>query len=165
MSQLNAEVNIKEIPVWSLAYVRHVGPYAGNQELFENLFGQIFQWAGARNLIRFPETKAITVYHDHPETTPEDEQRISVGITVPSTAEVDGDVAKMEIGGGKFAVAKFEINPDQYTEAWKAVYDEWLPQSDYKPDNRACFENYLNDPKTHPEGKHIIEIYVPVIPK
>jgi AraC family transcriptional regulator len=70
----------------------------------------------------------------------------------------------MEIPGGKYAVAKFEILPNQYADAWNMVYGGWLPQSGYQPDDRPCFELYLNDPKTHPEGKHIFEIYAPVKP-
>ena len=51
---------------------------------------------------------------------------------------------------------------DQYEESWKSLYDEWIPESEYQWDERPCFEVYLNDPKDHPEGKHIVDIYVPV---
>jgi len=70
----------------------------------------------------------------------------------------------MIIPGGKNAVARFEVSTDQYGDAWEAVYGGWIPQSGYQPDDRPCYEVYLNDPKEHPEGKHIIEIHAPVKP-
>lgn len=161
-SKLAANVEVKELSEETVAYIRHIGPYAGNEQLFGMLFGKLFQWAGARGLIRFPETKALTIYHDNPDITEEDKLRISVCITVPPDCKVDGEIGKMTIPGGKYAVAHFEISPNQYGEAWNMLYGGWLPESGYQPDDRPCFEMYLNDPKSHPEGKHIVDIYAPV---
>ncbi len=44
------------------------------------------------------------------------------------------------------------------------MYGNWLPESGYQCDDRSCFEMYLNKPDEHPEGKHIIDIYIPVKP-
>ena len=44
-----------------------------------------------------------------------------------------------------------------------AIYGRWLPKSGYQR-MTACFELYLNDAKDHPEGKCIVDIYVPVKP-
>ena len=63
---------------------------------------------------------------------------------------------------GKYAVAQFEIDENEYEQAWELVYREWLPNSGYQPDDRSCFEQYLNDPKQHPQKKHVIEVYLPV---
>jgi AraC family transcriptional regulator len=41
---------------------------------------------------------------------------------------------------------------------------EWLPESGYQPDDRPAYELYHNDPKTHPQGKFIIDICMPVKP-
>jgi AraC family transcriptional regulator len=35
------------------------------EELFQRLFDKLFWWAGPRNLINFPETQVMIVYHDH----------------------------------------------------------------------------------------------------
>jgi AraC family transcriptional regulator len=77
---------------------------------------------------------------------------------------VEGEIGKTVIPAGKNAIAHFEINPSQYAEIWNAVYGVWLPESGYQPDDRPCFEIYLNDPRNHPEGKSIVDIYVPVKP-
>ncbi len=118
----------------------------------------------ARDLLQFPETKVMAVYHDNPDVTDESKLRTSACITVPEDTKVEGEVGKMTISVGKYAVAHFEIFENEYENAWNAVYGTWLPDSGYQPDDRPPFELFLNDPKEHPEHKHIVDIYVPVKP-
>jgi len=40
----------------------------------------------------------------------------------------------------------------------------WMPASGYQPGDRLCYEIMNNNPKEHPEGKHIVDICVPVKP-
>lgn len=164
MKNINRVVEVKELPETTLAYVRYVGPYKGDSQLFERLFNKIFQWAGSRNLLRFPETKTIIIYHDNPDITDESKLRVSVCVSVPADTAVDGEIGKMVLPAGKYAMARFELSDDEYQEAWDWVYSTWLPESGYQPDDRPCFEMYHNDPKTHPEGKSIVDICVGVKP-
>ena len=87
-----------------------------------------------------------------------------ISMAVPPDTEVDGDIGKLIIPAGTYALGHFEITGDQYPSAWKAIYQGWLPESGYQPDDRPCFEDYLNDPNEHPENKHIINICIPVKP-
>jgi len=112
--------------------------------------------------LRFPETKFITIYHDKPDITDETKLRTDVCITVSPDTQVDGEIGKATIPAGKYAIAHFEIELDQYGDAWNALYGGWLPEGGYQPDDRPCFELYLGDPKEHPQGKHIVDIYAPV---
>ena len=161
---MKTKVDVMEIPDMVVAYIRHIGPYKGDTALFSDLFNRLFTWAGARNLLRFPETKVIAVYHDDPDLTDESKLRTSVCITVPEETPVDGEVGKMTVPGGRYAVGHFEIDADEYEQAWNALYGSWLPGSGYQPDDRPPFELYLNDPNEHPEHKHIVDIYLPVKP-
>ena len=161
---MKADVQVKELPEQTVAYVRHIGPYAGDTELFGRLFGRIFQWAGARGLLRFPETKVLAVYHDNPDLTDDDKLRTDVCITVPVDTKVDGEIGKTVLSGGQYAVGRFELASDEYPQAWAALTLGWLPESGFQPDDRPAFEVYLNDPKQHPEGKCIVEIHFPVKP-
>ncbi len=158
------KVEVKDMAEMTLAYVRYVGPYKGDGKLFEELFGKLFKWAGSRNLLRFPETKSIVIYHDNPDITDESKLRISVSVSVPPDTNVDGEIGKMVLPAGKYALARFELSTDEYQEAWDWVYRTWLPESGYQPDDRPCFEMYHNDPKTHPEGKSIVDICIGVKP-
>ena len=70
-SKFQANVKVEDLADMHVAYVRHIGPYKGDEKLFENLFGKLMKWAGPRGLLRFPETKCLSVYHDNPEVTDE----------------------------------------------------------------------------------------------
>jgi AraC family transcriptional regulator len=164
MLKEKAVVEVKEMEEMNVAYVRHIGPYKGNSKLFEDLFNRLFAWAGPRGLVNFPDSKLMSVYHDDPEITEESKLRVSVCLTVPEDTAVDGDVGMMKMAGGKYAVGRFELQSDQYPEAWNYMVAEWLPESGYQFDDRLCFENYLNNPKEHPEGLCITEIYIPIKP-
>jgi AraC family transcriptional regulator len=85
-------------------------------------------------------------------------------MTVPPETQAEGEVGRTTLPAGKYAVAHFELGEHEYSEAWKAVMGGWLPESGYQPDDRPCFELYLNDPKQHPQGKAIVDICVPVRP-
>ncbi len=162
--QIQATVEARGIPEMQVAYVRHIGPYSGDSGLFKGLIGKLMRWAGPRGLLRFPDTKLLIVYYDNPSITDESRLRTDVCITVPEGTPAEGEIGRMAIPGGRNAVARFEITPDHFGDAWNAVYGGWLPESGYQPDERPSFEVHLNDPEQHPEGKHIVEIHAPVKP-
>jgi AraC family transcriptional regulator len=153
-------VEVKEMPELFVAYVRHIGPYNQIPKAIE----RIMKWAGPRGLVRFPQTQILGVYHDDPEITEVSKLRSSACITVPKGTKVDGEVGTMTIPGGRFAVAHCEIDADEYGAAWDKLMGEWLPESGYQPDDRLCYEIYLNDPTTNPQRKHIVDICEPVKP-
>lgn len=157
-------IEVKELPEMPIVYVRHIGAYKGNPALFQRLFGKLCGWAGPRGLIRPPQTKFLCVYYDDPDVTEDERLRVDVAMTVPKDTPVDGEVGKNILPAGKYAVGRFELSSPEFEEAWGGVMGGWLPQSGYQCDDRPCFEVYLNDPKTHPEGKCIVDICVPVKP-
>lgn len=162
-SQLSTEVNVQNFDDITVAYVRHIGPYQGNGKLFENLFSKLFSWAGPRGLIN-EKSIVMSLYHDNPDITDHDKLRLSVCISVPEEISVDGEIGKMKVSGGSYAVGRFELGEKDYEDAWKLMYGGWLPESGYQPEDSPAFEIYHNDPKTHPEGKHIVDICIPVKP-
>lgn len=157
-------VRVEELKPFTVAYVRHIGPYKGDSNLFEGLFNKLFTWAGPRGLINHPETKVMAVYHDNPEITSEELLRTSVCISVPDNTVVDGEIGKMVMHGGKYAMIRCEISENEFQEAWTWACGEWLPASGYQPDDAPCFELYQSDNKLHPEGKYLFDICIPVKP-
>jgi AraC family transcriptional regulator len=157
-------IEVKELPPQTVAYVRHIGAHKADNTLFEALIERLMRWAGPREICRSGQP-VLAIYHDGPETTPQERQRISIAISVPKTTAVAGDIGKMPLAGGKFVVARYEIGtPTEYEPAWNQVMGAWLPESGYQPDDRLCFEMYHNDPRLHPQGKHIVDICVPIKP-
>lgn len=157
-------IEVRELSAKTLAYLRHVGPYAGDAELFGRLWGKMCAWAGPRGLLQPPQTEMITIYHDNPEVTEPQKLRMSLGVTVPADTPVSGEFALLTIPAGKYACALFEIDPADYGAAWQAVMGEWLPQSGWQPDDNPAYECYFNDPEQHPQHKHIVEIRMGVKP-
>lgn len=166
MSTIEGKVEIKTLPAATVAYVRYVGAYQGNAELFAGLFNKLFTWAGARDLLRFPETQTMVIYHDDPDITDDDRLRMSVCLTVPSDTPVDGEIGKMQLPGGKYALVRFSLNSSQYGEAWNWVYGSWLPQSGYQPDDRPCFELYPQEgsESSDCDAPTVVDICVPIKP-
>lgn len=162
--QIQANVEVKDMPEMHVAYVRHIGPYKGDEDLFARLFNKLMTWAGPKGLLQFPETKMLAVYHGDPDIADESRLRTDACITVPSDTTVDGEIGYMTITGGKYAIAHFEINPDQYEDAWNAVFAGWLPESGYQPADGPSYELFHGGPEEHPEGKHVVDICVPVRP-
>jgi len=159
--KLNKSVEVKELPKMTLAYIRHIGPYKGDEKLFENMWNKLFSWAGPRGLIGGNDFKSLIIYHDDPNVTIEDKLRMSVCITVPAETKVDGEVGKTEIEAARYVVARFELTATDFQEAWEWVYGQWFPTSGYQPDDKPCFEMYPEEPK---DGKFIVDICVPVKP-
>jgi AraC family transcriptional regulator len=164
LNEKNVKVEVRDMPAMTLAYVRHIGPYKGNPKLFQSLWSKLMTWAGPRGLMSRPDLKCISVYHDDPEITDEENLRTSVCITVPPDTAVGGEVGKMDIPAGRYALAHFEISQDQFQQAWDFVCGDWLPKSGYQPADGPCYEWCHNDPAEHPQHKHIIDICVPVKP-
>ena len=155
---VKATFEIKEMPAFHVAAMRHVGPY----DQIGAAFGRLMGWAGARGLLRFPETKVLAVYHDDPDTIDASSLRSDACVTVPEGTAVDPGMATMTIPGGLFAVGHFEIDDTEYGAAWARLSSEFLPTSGCELDDRMCYEMYLNDPEQHPEHKHVVDICEPV---
>jgi AraC family transcriptional regulator len=158
---LNKSVEVKELPEMTVAYIRYIGPYKGDEQLFAGLWQKLFGWAGPRGLLSNKDLKSLVVYHDDPNITSEDKLRMSVCISVPEETKVGGEIGKMKIEAAKYAIARFELDASQFQQAWDWVYSQWLPNSGYQPDDKACFEMYPEEPK---DGKFVVDICVPVKP-
>ncbi len=159
---LNTTVRVERRPEFSVAYLRHVGPY-GQADVVPRLLATLRSWAVGRDLFD-AQTRTLLVAHDNPNVTDHDKLRLSVCLTVPPDTEAEGDVGRMTIPGGKFAVGHFEILPQRIGEAWDVLMGEWMPGSGFQPDDRLCYEEALGDPRQHPEGKIVLDICVPVRP-
>ncbi len=164
MKTKDIEITVKDQAAITIAYVRNIGPYKGNSQLFESLFQKLCTWAGPRGLIT-ENTRFFACYHDDPENTEEDKLKLSIGLSVSEDCEVDGEIGKMSIPGGTYGIAYYEVkSPEEFESAWNAIYGQWLPESGYQPGDSICYEEYLNDPKTDPEGIMKINIGIPLKP-
>lgn len=161
MSAEVSNMKMARLPKRTLACLRHVGAYKGNQELFVSLFNKIIKWAGPRGLLKGQGVEAISVYHNATGCDPEDQEVISVGFTVPSGTKVEGDIEALELPESLYVIGSFEILPNEYENAWDLVFD-FIKKQNLVASKEIMYELYKNDPQTHPEGKHIVDICVAV---
>lgn len=156
----NINVEVKEMPAFRVAYVRHLSGY--NEKIGE-AWTKLFRWAGPRGLIG-PDTKMIGIPHDNPDITPGDKCRYDACLTIPYDMPAADEIGIMTIPGGKHAVFHFEGLEQEIGQAYDNLYGIWLPQSGYQPEDRPCYEIYCGNPHEHPEKKFTYDICVPVKP-
>ena len=157
--KLNKSIEVKILPDMTVAYVRYVGPYKSDGALFQSLFNKLFGWAGPKGLLENSDLKTLIIYHDDPEITEETKLRTSVCVTVPEDTKVDGEIGKMKLEGGQYAIGRFKVKTDEFQLAWDTMCGQWLPESGYLPDDKPCFEMYPEEMK---EGVHTVDICIPV---
>lgn len=154
---MNPVVSIEKIEKTRLAYIRYVGPYAGDAQLFENLYGRLFAWAKPRGV---DTSVTYVLYHDDPAITEETKLRISVCVPIGEDVAVSGEVCEMEAFGGTCAVGHFDLKNGEYDQAWASMYSGWLPTSGYTPANEPCFERYREG--CDADGSASVDICIPV---
>ena len=133
------QVVIENIPPFKIAYVRNLGPYQGDETLFEKLYTQLFQWAAPRSQIN-DNTFTLNIYHDNPEITEKQKLRVMVAIPVIDPVNPSGSVGITNITGGKYGVCHFSLKRNEFAEAWDWMFSVWLMNSGYEWDNRESFE-------------------------
>ncbi len=154
---MDTKVEIKEMPVMDVIYCRHTGQFDQIGKAYEKLM----KWAGPRGLLKFPKTKTLTVYHDDPSVTAIEKVRQSACITVEEDVKVDGEIGKMKVKGGKYAVGHFEIDEKGFEKAWNTVC-LWLTESGYQPGEGNSYELYYNSPEDDIKHKFTLDICIPV---
>ena len=154
--------HIEELAERNVAFVSYTGNYIGNSQLFAELFGKLCGWAGPKGLIG-PEAVFLSSYQDDPRVTPPDELQLDVCMSIPEGTEVDSDIQKKTLPGGRYVVMQAELTgSEEYGPAWAAVVD-WMEENKQIVDmSRPSYEIYLNNPEEHPEKHHILNICMSV---
>lgn len=155
--KMKTTVEVKEMPELKMVQVRHQGSYKEIGKAFEVLM----KWAGPRGLLNFPKTKMAGVYYDSPRVTDESKMQSSACITTEYDVEVSGQISKITIPSGKFAVGRFELKVDEFEKAWNSM-SLWVPENNFEIRDGHFHEIYHNDAEQHPERKWVVDICIPV---
>lgn len=152
-------ISIKELPDVEVGYVRHIGSYLDTYQAW----GKLGEWAGKNNL--FPPAQSfIGVSLDDPSISEEYACRYDACVTIPDGFNKleDSEIQYKILPGGLYGLYSFYDTVDKLAIAYHAVYGQWLPNSDYEPDDRHCLEFCMNNPGDDPEGKAKIDLYIPI---
>jgi AraC family transcriptional regulator len=160
--EIKKDGEVKELDSKNVAYVSFTGNYIGNSEVFAELFGKLCGWAGPKGLLN-EKPEFISSYQDDPKITPPEELKLEVCMVVPEETEVEGDIKKQTLPGGRYAVMELELTgPEEYGPAWMKVF-EWMKENNVELDmSRPSYEIYLNEPNTHPKKHHLLKVCVSV---
>ncbi len=156
------QVDVLELPSWNAAYIRYTGPYKGDSRLFAGLWNKLVTWAAPRGLLNKPDTIYLALYHDNPDITIEEKLRVSVCISIDESTQTAGEVGKLKLPGGKYAICRFHLGSQDYPAAWGWMYGTWLPISGYQPDDRIAFEWFPPCQQLKESVKIPVDICIPV---
>lgn len=157
---MKLDFEIKKLDAFNVIYIRNLNIHKHDSETFEDMFKQLFSWASPRNLVNFPETKALTVYRSNANL--EGMLQADVCLSVPEKIIGEGIIGTTTISGGLYAIFHKEAPMSECFKTWNYIYEVWFEENGYQPDNRNFFLSHLNDPKSHPKNHHIIDIYIPI---
>ena len=136
-------VVVRELATQHVAYMRYVGPY-GPQGIPE-LWTRLRRWMETRGL-EVASTVRLGVAYDDAGVTEPAKCSYDACVVVPGDFDADRWVNLMDVPGGRYAVTAFHGTAHQIESAWHEVFADWLPESGYQPDDRACFETYRGAP-------------------
>ena len=154
---MNAQIDIKELQEIKLAGIMHIGGF----EEMGNSYQRLMKWGAEKEALDMPNFKAITIYHDNPNVTQPSKVRYSTCVTINKNIKAEGEIRPLAIQKGIYAVGHFEIHANDFPKAWESLC-VWVIENEYEFRDGDYFEIYLNDHKTHPEQKFIIDLCIPL---
>ena len=155
-------IRIEEVEM-KIIYIRFRGSYLEFRKNSMKLFRELFLFAKSNDLIIPEVSKVITIYHDNPFITDGEDLRTSVAMTVPREAVIveEGQISVTSIVG-KFGIGSFYISRNEYGEAWKYMYENWLFEGKANARDAVPFELYVTEPPKNARDKSYTEIYIPI---
>ncbi len=156
--EMNAQITLRTIKDIKLASIMHIAEF----DKIGSMYQKLIEWGHKNDVLPTSGFQAMTIYHDNPNVTQISRVRYSACVTVDKNIKAEGEIRPYILKGGNYAVGHFEINSKDFPKAWKSMLI-WVIENSYQFRDADYFEEYLNDYKTHPEQKHIINIYIPVV--
>ncbi|SDE97007.1 transcriptional regulator, AraC family [Pricia antarctica] len=153
---MNSNIEIKETPELHLASITQIG-VNGIEQAFERLI----RWATPRGLMNSNEAKMARIFHDSFKVTGPDKVRMTIGLLTNAPFKTAGEIHKATIEKSKCIVGHFEIAPDGFEKAWSGLFI-WMNENGYIKAEEHPFEIYQNDFREHPEGKAMVDMYIPI---
>ncbi|MGF7048170.1 AraC family transcriptional regulator [Paenibacillus sp. DS2015] len=157
----NMNVEIKELPDYEVAYVRHIGSYLETR----GAWSMLGSWAEL-NRVTPREQFFIGISIDDPGVVEEYACRYDACVTLPEgfnhQQAKHAEISYKRLSGGLYALFPFYDTIDKLAITYQSLFGQWLPNSEYDADDRYCLEFCMNNPLDDPEGKCKIDLYIPI---
>ncbi|WP_054955559.1 AraC family transcriptional regulator [Paenibacillus dakarensis] len=145
--------------------IEYIEENLSNKLSLERLWGKLGEWAGTHQLFP-PAQYFIGISLVDPSTTEEHACRYDACVTLPENFnkldEPETEIQYKKLPGGLYGLYSFYDTVDKLALTYHSVYGQWLPNSDYEPDDRHCLEFCMNNPADDPEGKAKVDLYIPI---
>jgi AraC family transcriptional regulator len=157
-------VTLRDLPARSVAYIRVFNPY--REGVVQSACERLLAWAAARGL---SEGQWLGYMWEEPETVALTHCRYDAALVI-DTVDLSWQhnfVGKGEIGRFDFPamrVAEVVIRGDiaQEVRAIDWLYQAWLPNSGYVPDDQPAFEAWLGLPFAHGSAHFELAFQLPI---
>jgi AraC family transcriptional regulator len=153
--QMNATIEIKELPAMNWAFITQIGPNG-----LDAAYGRLFQWAIPKGLVD-ENLKMGRIFHDSFKITEPDKVRMSACLLLQKNVAVSGEIGLTTTPKGKHIVGHFIIAPMGFSTSWKALF-HWMNENGYKKADQNPFEIIYNNYNEHPEKKCIVDLCIPI---
>jgi AraC family transcriptional regulator len=139
-------VEVKKLPKMTVAYNRSFGPYKGNNDLYQKHQDELFSWAASKDLLIRENFKYLILYHDNPKVALNENQRMSLSLTVPPQTKTEGIIGKMEIDEDLYLVCQCELSSEDFPKIWNWIFENWFKHNNYVPLEKPYYELYPEPP-------------------
>jgi len=139
-------------------YIRLIGDYKSND--YSQAWEKIWGFIKEKRLFGFNQECLGIAYND-PNITEDDKCQYDCCVTISKDMKPEGEIGVKNIEGGRYAVFKFKGSPDKVGPVYNAIFNTWLPESDYELRDAPCFEKYIKFSKTN-HDKNKTEVYIPI---
>jgi AraC family transcriptional regulator len=150
---------VRPLAARTIAYIRVARPFEEG-----NVTGaaeRLIAWAQHRGLA---DGQWLGYMWDDPEIVALADCRYDVGVEVPDSTQVHGEVCRIDLPAMQVAEIAIAGPIDLEQRAIDWMYRTWLPQSGYVPDHQPVFEAWEGLPFAHGHTHFELRMQLPVVP-
>jgi AraC family transcriptional regulator len=147
---------VKTLEPRRVAYMRHVGPYNGAYQVWQDFTARL-----AKDGLPRQDSLYLGVPLDNPKVTPPEKLRYDACVTVDENYVPTKPLRVRTIPGGDYVVAR-NCPIGGIAKAYEKLFGSWLPKSGRKPRKAPSFLVPVNGSNGLPPAFGFTDVYVPL---
>jgi len=153
---MNTTITIKQVPELHFATITVIG----SQNL-QVAFPKLMSWAKPKGLLANPNFKMGTIFYDSFKVTAPDKVRMKACLVIDNPIPSEDGIEGLSFTTQKCIVAHFEIDVQDFEQAWTSVF-MWMNENGYSKADKQPYEIYHNNFNEHPEKICFVDMCIPV---
>ena len=155
-------ITLKKLPSRNIAYIRVADSFKDGTVI--QAFDKLIDWTKSENL--FSKGQFFGMSIDDPMVTPQNKYRYEACVTVPSDYKItsqDG-IQLLRLPQCNYATTKAHGDIKQVATAISYMYNDWLVNSNYEPEQQYGLEYFLDKENVCDWNHFDLELYIPIKP-